>query len=195
MSDPGRWLDEGSDDSLRQERDLLRSGLMIDPPDGAQDKVWASVLAQLGPGPMGGGPGSGLGGPIAAKAGIDPWEFRHRNAIRPGRVLPNGQVADEATGLVECLEALKPDYDADPGAGLAVAFKNSGLGMGVPDTGRCVLSVEEGRVHVRTSAADMGQGVAQMALHPEWHKVLFPPPPPIRKPDQNPVISSEAPKP
>jgi hypothetical protein len=70
MSDPRRWLDEGSDDALRQERDLLRSGLMIDPPDGAQDKVWASVLAQLGPGPMGGGPGSGLGGPIAAKAGI-----------------------------------------------------------------------------------------------------------------------------
>ena len=100
---------------------------------------------------------------LAAKAGIDPWEFRHRNAIRPGQVLPNGQVADEATGLVECLEALKPDYDADPGAGLAVAFKNSGLGMGVPDTGRCHLSVEQGVVHVRTSAAGMGQGVSQMA--------------------------------
>ncbi|KGM41426.1 hypothetical protein JY96_18830 [Aquabacterium sp. NJ1] len=37
--------------------------------------------------------------------------------------------------------------------------------------------------------------VAQMALHPEWHKVLFPPPPPGRKPNQNPVISSEASKP
>lgn len=37
--------------------------------------------------------------------------------------------------------------------------------------------------------------VAQMALHPEWHKVLFPPPPPGRKPIPNPVISSEAPKP
>src|SRR5512141_2799899 len=68
---------------------------------------------------------------LADKAGIDPWEFRHRNAIRPGQVLPNGQVADESTGLVECLEALKDDYDVDPHAGLAVAFKNSGLGMGV----------------------------------------------------------------
>ncbi len=112
---------------------------------------------------------------LAAKAGIDPWEFRHRNAIRPGQVLPNGQVADEATGLVECLEALKPDYDADPGAGLAVAFKNSGLGMGVPDTGRCLISVEQGVAHVRTSAAGMGQGVSQMALHMLCQTVDIPP--------------------
>lgn len=44
--------------------------------------------------------------------------------------------------------------------------------------------------------------VAQMALHPEWHKVLFPPQPlgqqasqPGRKPAPHPVISSEALKP
>ena len=112
---------------------------------------------------------------LAAKAGIDPWEFRHRNAIRPGQELPNGQLADEATGLVEWLEALKPVYDADPGAGLAVAFKNSGLGMGVPDTGRCLLSVEQGTVHVRTSAAGMGQGVGQMAMHMLCQTVDVPP--------------------
>jgi selenium-dependent xanthine dehydrogenase len=112
---------------------------------------------------------------LAAHAGIDPWELRHRNAIRPGRVLPNGQVADDSTGLVECLEALKDDYDADPHAGLAVAFKNSGLGMGVPDTGRCLVSVEQGVVHVRTSAAGMGQGVAQMALHMLCQTVDVPP--------------------
>ncbi len=112
---------------------------------------------------------------LAAEAGIDAWEFRHRNAIRPGRELPNGQVADEATGLVECLEAVKDDYDADPRAGLAVAFKNSGLGMGVPDTGRCLLSVEQGVVHVRTSAAGMGQGVAQMVLHMLCQTVDVPP--------------------
>ncbi len=112
---------------------------------------------------------------LAAEAGIDPWEFRHRNAIRPGGVLPNGQVADDATGLVECLEAIKADYDADPHAGLAVAFKNSGLGMGVPDTGRCLVSVEQGVVHVRTSAAGMGQGVAQMVLHMLCQTVDVPP--------------------
>ena len=112
---------------------------------------------------------------LADAAGIDPWEFRHRNAIRPGQELPNGQIADGATGLVECLEALKPDYDADPGAGIAVAFKNSGLGMGVPDTGRCLISVEQGTVHVRTSAAGMGQGVAQMVVHMLCQTVDVPP--------------------
>ena len=49
--------------------------------------------------------------------------------------------------------------------GLGLGLKNSGLGMGVPDTGRCLISVEQGVVHVRTSAAGMGQGVSQMALH------------------------------
>ena len=112
---------------------------------------------------------------LAAEAGIDPWEFRHRNAVRPGQEMPNGQIADEAVGLVECLEALKPDYDADPGAGLAVAFKNSGLGMGVPDTGRALLSVEQGVVHIRTSAAGMGQGVSQMAVHMLCQTVDVPP--------------------
>ncbi|MDX5318748.1 MAG: molybdopterin-dependent oxidoreductase, partial [Actinomycetes bacterium] len=72
---------------------------------------------------------------LAEKAGIDAWEFRYRNVVRPGRELPNGQIADESVGLAECLEALRPDWDADPHAGLAVAFKNSGLGMGVPDVG------------------------------------------------------------
>jgi len=112
---------------------------------------------------------------LAEKAGMDAWEFRHRNAIRPGQELPNGQIADEATGLVECLEALKPDWDADPAAGLAVGFKNTGLGMGVPDTGRCLLSVEQGRVHIRSSAACMGQGIAQMALHMLCETVDLPP--------------------
>ena len=28
-----------------------------------------------------------------------PWEIRYRNAIRPGEVLPNGQIVDESTGL------------------------------------------------------------------------------------------------
>lgn len=102
---------------------------------------------------------------LAEQVGMDPWEFRHRNAIRPGQELPNGQIADASVGLVECLEAIGADYRSDPGAGLAVAFKNTGLGMGVPDIGRCLLCVEEGLVHVRTSAACMGQGIAQMALH------------------------------
>ena len=34
---------------------------------------------------------------LAEKVGITPWEIRYRNAIRPGQVLPNGQIADPST--------------------------------------------------------------------------------------------------
>ncbi|MBQ9460012.1 MAG: selenium-dependent xanthine dehydrogenase, partial [Oscillospiraceae bacterium] len=34
---------------------------------------------------------------LAEMVGIDPWEFRRRNAIKPGDVLPNGQTADPNT--------------------------------------------------------------------------------------------------
>ena len=74
--------------------------------------------------------------------------------------MPNGQIAGEDTGIVECLEAVKEAYYSSPRAGIACGFKNSGLGVGFPDTGRCILSVEQGKVHIRTSAACMGQGVA-----------------------------------
>ena len=45
---------------------------------------------------------------MADLVGISPWEIRYRNAIRPGGVLPNGQIVDNSTGLVETLEAIKP---------------------------------------------------------------------------------------
>ena len=41
---------------------------------------------------------------LAELVGISPWEIRYRNAIRPGQVLPNGQIADASTGLKETLE-------------------------------------------------------------------------------------------
>lgn len=99
---------------------------------------------------------------LAEMVGISPWEIRYKNAIRPGQVLPNGQVADESVAMAECLEALKDVYESSPYAGIAIGFKNSGTGMGKKDIGRCILSIEQGRVHVRTSAACMGQGIATM---------------------------------
>ena len=96
---------------------------------------------------------------LAEKAGISPWEIRYRNAIRPGQVLPNGQIADETTAAVETLMTVKPYYDAHPRAGIACAIKNSGLGVGIPDTGRCRLLVRDGRVQIHTSAACIGQGM------------------------------------
>ncbi len=101
---------------------------------------------------------------LAEMADISPWEIRHRNAIRPGQVLPNGQMADDSVAMAECLEAVKDVYESSPYAGIAIGFKNSGTGMGKKDIGRCILSIENGRVHVRTSAACMGQGIATMCL-------------------------------
>ncbi len=102
---------------------------------------------------------------LAEMVGISPWVMRYRNAIRPGQVLPNGQIADESVGMVECLEAVKEIYESNPYAGIAIGFKNSGTGVGLKDIGRCTLSVENGIVHIRTSAACMGQGIATMCTH------------------------------
>ena len=101
---------------------------------------------------------------LAEMVGIDPWEFRRRNAIQPGDVLPNGQTADPNTNMVACLEAVKDEFYAHPYAGIACGFKNSGTGMGKKDIGRVLLSVEDGKIHIRTSASCMGQGIGQMTL-------------------------------
>ena len=101
---------------------------------------------------------------LADMVGISAWEIRYKNAVRPGQSLPNGQIADESTALVECLEAVKDVYESSKYAGIAASFKNSGLGVGVPDAGRCILSVEKEKVHVRSSAACIGQGIGTVAL-------------------------------
>jgi CO/xanthine dehydrogenase Mo-binding subunit len=64
-------------------------------------------------------------------------------------------------------------------AGIACAFKNSGIGVGLRDIGRCILSVEsvsdtpdahnpplQGThiIHIRTSAACIGQGLATVLI-------------------------------
>ena len=92
--------------------------------------------------------------------GLDPWEIRYRNAIRPGQVLPNYQIADEATGLVETLEAVKDIYYNNKNVGIACSLKNSGVGVGLPDTGRVRLVVKDGKVNVYSAASCIGQGIA-----------------------------------
>jgi aldehyde oxidoreductase len=99
---------------------------------------------------------------LAEMVGISPWEIRYLNAIRQGQVLPNGQLADESVAMAECLEAVKDVYESNPYAGIAIALKNSGTGVGKKDIGRCILSIEDGKVHIRTSAACMRQGIATM---------------------------------
>lgn len=102
---------------------------------------------------------------LAEMAGISPWEIRYKNAIRPGQILPNGQIAGTDCALAECLEAVRDVYESSPYAGIACAFKNSGTGVGLKDIGKCLLSIENGIVHIRTSASCMGQGIATMCTH------------------------------
>jgi aldehyde oxidoreductase len=96
---------------------------------------------------------------LAKIIGITPWEIRYRNAIRPGQVLPNGQIADPSTSLVETLEAVKEICEQNPKAGIACAMKNSGVGVGLPDIGRCNLVIKQGKIYIHTSAACIGQGL------------------------------------
>ena len=101
---------------------------------------------------------------MAELVGISPWEIRYRNAIRPGGVLPNGQIVGAETGLVETLEAVKPYFDeaiknGEP-VGLACAMKNAGVGVGLPDWGRAKLIVEDdAKVHIYSGASCIGQGL------------------------------------
>ena len=95
---------------------------------------------------------------LAELVGLTPFEFRYKNAIRPGQILPNGQIADETTALVETLDAVRPILERNPKAGIACAMKNSGLGVGVPDVGRCRIEITGGKVHLHSSAACIGQG-------------------------------------
>lgn len=101
---------------------------------------------------------------LAEKVGISPWEIRYRNAIRPGQVLPNGQIADDSTALIQTLDAVKPYYDAHPKAGIACAIKNSGLGVGIPDFGRTILRIQADGVHIYSSAACIGQGIGTVLM-------------------------------
>ncbi len=101
---------------------------------------------------------------LAEKIGMSPWEFRYKNAIREGQELPNGQIAAQATALTETLEAVKEVYESEKYVGIACAMKNAGVGVGLPDWGRCRLTVEDGKVHIRSGASDIGQGLGTVLV-------------------------------
>ena len=66
MSAPKRWLEDGSTSDV--ERDLLRSGLAMDPPPGAEGEVWAALLGKLPPPPPPGDLPPADGGAAAGNA-------------------------------------------------------------------------------------------------------------------------------
>jgi selenium-dependent xanthine dehydrogenase len=101
---------------------------------------------------------------LAKEVGLTPWEIRFQNAVEPGDVLPNGQVADPGTALKETLLAVKDLCEARPDAGVACAMKNAGIGVGLSDVGRVRIRVKGGKAVIYTSAACIGQGLASVLM-------------------------------
>ena len=106
---------------------------------------------------------------MAQILGISEWEIRMRNAIRPGGTLPNGQIVGAETGLVEALLAIRPYFDEavqkNMPVGLACAMKNAGVGVGLPDWGRCRLIVgEDEKLHIHAGASCIGQGLGTVLV-------------------------------
>ncbi|TGE34569.1 selenium-dependent xanthine dehydrogenase [Desulfosporosinus sp. Sb-LF] len=101
---------------------------------------------------------------LAEKVGISPWEIRYLNALEPGMVNSTGQITDEGTAIKETLIAVREVYESHPfAAGIACAMKNTGIGVGLADTGRVKLKILNGKAVVFTSAACIGQGFATIA--------------------------------
>ena len=125
---------------------------------------------------------------LAEKLDIEPVEIRRINALHVGSITNTGQLLRESVGLMECTDRVdaemrksnshpfEPRIDpAQPHLvnawGFAVAYKNTGLGGGAPDkAGAEVELYDDGMFEVRSSSAEMGQGlvaVMQMTVAEE----------------------------
>ena len=113
---------------------------------------------------------------LAEELGLDAVEFRRLNALGVGSVTSTGQTMRESVGLIECIDKIDQDMRSNEfrwtwqegsrryAWGLAVGYKNTGLGGGAPDKASAELEVwldDQGLVlaEVRTSSAEMGQGL------------------------------------
>ena len=84
---------------------------------------------------------------LAEKVGLDGWEMRWRNGVDVGDTFASGQVFEKSIGIKKTLLAVKDRYYAARAAGRAVGIgcgiKNSGIGNGVAEWGKCRLVVED----------------------------------------------------
>lgn len=117
---------------------------------------------------------------LAEALDMDAVELRRINALEVGSTTATGQVMRESVGLKECLERVNQDMRKGDfhwswrdghrlfAWGLAIGYKNTGLGGGAPDKASAQVelyldAVEGGgetlRAEVRTSSAELGQGL------------------------------------
>lgn len=115
---------------------------------------------------------------MAEKLGMNPIEFRRLNALRLGSVTNTGQVLDDSVGLLDCIQQVETELYRQAGPepfksrsvsgsphlvrawGFAAAYKNTGLGGGAPDKAAAEVELyRDGSLEVRTSSAELGQGL------------------------------------
>lgn len=131
---------------------------------------------------------------LARTLRLDPFELRQVNALQVGSTTCTGQVLRESVGLLRCLDLVRSRVHAEKRAlgngdslrkkrawGLALAYKNTGLGGGAPDKAEVEVEVyADGHAEVRTSSAEMGQGLPavlaaitaeELGLPYEWVRV------------------------
>ncbi|MCB9110889.1 MAG: molybdopterin-dependent oxidoreductase [Anaerolineales bacterium] len=136
---------------------------------------------------------------LAEKLDLDPVELRRMNALHVGSFTNTGQELRDSVGLTECMDRVNAEMHkhtpapfaprVDPNNpnlvrawGFASAYKNTGLGGGAPDkSGADVELYEDGTFQVRSSAAELGQGLVtvmrltvaeEMAVEPDQVRVL-----------------------
>jgi xanthine dehydrogenase molybdenum-binding subunit len=127
---------------------------------------------------------------LAEELNFDPVALRKLNALHLGGVTNTGQVLRESVGLLECLDkveqVVREQADGNPfeshqvagsphlrrAWGISVGFKNTGLGGGAPDKASAEVELcMDGMLEVRTSSAEIGQGlvtVLQMIVAQEF---------------------------
>jgi aldehyde oxidoreductase len=112
---------------------------------------------------------------LAEKLALDPLDFRRRNALRPGMATATGHLLEASVGLVACLDALRPHWQAARqatrdfnlshrstalrrGAGVAAMWYGIGnTSISNPSTMRVGLA-RDGSLTLYSGAVDIGQG-------------------------------------
>jgi aldehyde oxidoreductase len=111
---------------------------------------------------------------LAERLGLDPWAIRRINALGVGGVTPTGQVLGEGAALPECLDAIRPRWDAlraeavafnacqsgplRRGAGIACMWYGIGNTSLANPSEMVVGITSDGRAVLFSGAVDIGQG-------------------------------------
>ncbi len=106
---------------------------------------------------------------LAEQLGIDRIELRKMNALHVGSRTNTNQLLTESVGLDECIDKVVPHMIMPAGPvpankkrawGIAVGYKNTGLGGGANDCSGAEIEVySNGTTEIRTSSAEIGQGL------------------------------------